>query len=65
MPALQRPGCLRVAQLKLQLLTDCREEFIYPSLDGDVAQLGERSLRKAEVTGSIPVISTIASLNSR
>ncbi len=33
----------------------------FQPVDGDVAQLEERCLRKAEVGGSIPLISTIIS----
>ena len=33
--------------------------FSYRVLSGDVAQLVERCLRKAEASGSIPLISTI------
>ena len=32
---------------------------------GDVAQLGERSVRNAEVVGSIPIISTSKFINGR
>lgn len=39
-------------------LTVSRELAIRVSNRGDVAQMGERSLRKAEVVGSIPIIST-------
>ncbi len=38
---------------------DCHNDFCF----GDVAQLGERSVRNAEAEGSNPFISTIASLN--
>ena len=38
-------------------LTGTRKSAIQKQL-GDVAQLGERSLRKAEAVGSIPIIST-------
>ncbi len=33
-------------------------EFLHNQLNGRVAQLGERFLRKEEVAGSIPVTST-------
>ena len=46
---LRRPRCRRPAGTRLQP----------QRIHGDVAQLGERLVRNEEVTGSIPVISTI------
>ena len=56
-----REGCLFPTQkMGVRFPPHLPRFFFFSSVDGAVAQLGERRVRNAEVRGSIPLCSTIA-----